>query len=117
MDPLHLMGIQITQFGDLVLLATYVRANRYENDPKEQCDGAYRRNSWLCDSIVECKLQNHAGLLNLSKTQGRPAAEQSPGSSDQSDMFGDQYNKLHGQGRLHQRRISPQTRVAGHHHG
>ena len=53
---MHLMGTPILQFEDLRLLARYIRANRYENDPKQQIAYCERKGvGW--NAIAECRFK------------------------------------------------------------
>jgi len=55
-NQMHLMGTPILQFEDLRLLARYIRANRYENDPRQQIAYCERRGvGW--NAIAECRFK------------------------------------------------------------
>ena len=55
-NQMRLMGTLILQFEDLRLLARYIRANRYENDPKQQIAYCERKGvGW--NTIAECRFK------------------------------------------------------------
>jgi hypothetical protein len=54
---MHLMGTPILHFDDLRLLARYIRANRFENDPRQQFACAYERKGMGWNAIAECRFK------------------------------------------------------------
>ena len=61
------MGMDIRTFKDLYTLKHNINANQFENDPKEQRDGAHQRKGAGWDPVAECRLHNWEMDVRLSK--------------------------------------------------
>ncbi len=72
---LCLMGMDVRNFKDLYTLKHNISANQFENDPKEQRDGAHQRKGAGWDPVAECRLHNWEMNVRLSKCDVFEAAK------------------------------------------